>query len=62
MQAGKAKDLQLCAALLAKGKLQAQLISDRLQETRMPDRMRVPSDQRLHQTIEMATGMTDRNK
>jgi hypothetical protein len=57
MQAGRKKDLDLCAALLAKGKLQADLVSDRLQETRMADRVRVLSDQRLHQAIEMAEGL-----
>jgi hypothetical protein len=54
MQAGRAKDLALCAALLAKGKLKVELIRNRLQETRMPDRMRVLSDERLKQAIEMA--------
>ena len=54
MQAGRAKDLTLCAALLAAGKLKAELIRTRMQETRMPERMIVLAEQRLNQAIEMA--------
>lgn len=54
MQAGRAKDLALCAELLAAGKLKAELIRKRLEETRMAEHMIVLTEQRLTQAIEMA--------
>src|SRR5437660_5981042 len=47
------KDLELCAALLATKRLQAHLIRERLRETRMDDRLRVLTTERLNKAIEM---------
>lgn len=41
LQAGRLKDLELCAMLLATGRLKEDLLRDRLAETRMSDRLRV---------------------
>ena len=54
LQVGRPKDLELCAALLATKRLQADLIRERLRETRMDDRLRVLTTKRLNKAIEMA--------
>ncbi len=54
LQAGRAKDLALCAALLATGRLQADLVRERLSETRLTERMLLVTDQRLKEAIQMA--------
>ncbi|CAN5412076.1 hypothetical protein BH20VER3_BH20VER3_21480 [soil metagenome] len=61
MQTGREKDFVLCAELLAMGRLRSDLIDERLQETRMTERMMVLSSQRLQQTIEMAKDAAARN-
>jgi len=55
MQAGRPKDIAVCATLLAAGRLTLDLIQERLRETRMNDRLRVLASQRLNQVIEMAS-------
>jgi hypothetical protein len=68
LQVGRPKDLELCAALLATKRLQADLIRERLRETRMDDRLRVLTTERLNKAIEMAdrewagTGRAGRGK
>jgi hypothetical protein len=54
LQLGREKDLELCAALLAKGRLRADLIRKRLRGTRMEDRTRALTTTRLNKVIEMA--------
>jgi hypothetical protein len=54
LQLGRGKDLELCAALLATGKLRTELIRKRLRETRMEDRTRTLTTTRLNKVIEMA--------
>lgn len=54
MQAGRPKDVALCAALLAAGRLNLALIRERLEETRMSDRVRALASERLKRVIEMA--------
>ncbi len=49
LQAGRHKDLALCAALLATGKLEATTIRERLTATRMSERMMVLTSERLQQ-------------
>jgi hypothetical protein len=68
LQVGRPKDLELCAALLATKRLQADLIRERLRETRMDDGLRVLTTERLNKAIEMAdrewagTGRAGRGK
>jgi hypothetical protein len=54
LQAGREKDLALCAALLAAGILKPDLIRDRFQKTRMTEHMMALTDQRLAQAIDRA--------
>lgn len=54
VQAGRPKDLELCAVLVATARLDPELIQGRLRETRMSDRLRVLASQRLKQVIETA--------
>lgn len=54
MQAGRPKDLALCAALLSSRRLDASLIEERLHATRMTERMIILSQQRLREVIAMA--------
>lgn len=49
LQAGRPKDIALCSALLTEGKLQAETIRERLAATRMSDRMRALTGERLRQ-------------
>jgi hypothetical protein len=60
MQAGRPKDITLCATLLATGRLTLELIQERLRETRMNDGLRVLASQRLNQVIEMAAKQNGR--
>jgi hypothetical protein len=54
LQMGRPKDLELCTALLATGRLHADSIRKRLRETRMEDRARALATTRLNRVIEMA--------
>ncbi|HXA10401.1 MAG TPA: hypothetical protein VNW28_10485 [Chthoniobacterales bacterium] len=54
MQAGRGKDLALCAELLAAGMLKVELIRERLGAVRMTERMITLTEQRLKRAIEMA--------
>lgn len=51
LQTGRPKDLALCARLLAESKLQMDIFRDRLAATRMSDRMRVLTADRLRQIV-----------
>lgn len=54
LQAGRAKDLELCAVLLATERLKIDLIQERLAQTRMDDPLRARTSERLKQVMEMA--------
>lgn len=54
IQAGRPKDLALCAALLSTHRLEAGVIERRLSETRMSERMMTLTHRRLKQVIAMA--------
>lgn len=54
LQAGRPKDLALCAALLSRHRLDARLIEQRLIEARVSDRMLVLAGQHLRQAVTMA--------
>jgi hypothetical protein len=55
VQGGRPKDIELCAVLLATGRLKEDLVRDRLAGTRMNDRLEVLASERLKQVVEMAT-------
>lgn len=54
LQAGRPKDLKLCASLLSAGLLQPELIRQRLEETRLSDPSRAAASVRLGKAIELA--------
>ncbi len=54
MQAGREKDLALCAELVAAGMLNVELVRERLGAVRMTERMITLTEQRLKRAIEMA--------
>jgi hypothetical protein len=54
LQAGRPKDLELCATLMAMGRLKADSIRERLGETRMSDRGRALTAERLNKVMAMA--------
>ncbi len=51
---GRSKDLELCAVLLATGRLDPEVILERLRVTTLEDRARVHCSIRLQKVIEMA--------
>ncbi len=59
LQAGRPKDLALCAALLAERKLQAETIRERLTATRMSERMMVLTSERLRQIATNEKGISE---
>ena len=55
LQAGRPKDLALCAGLLSSHRLEVGLIEERLRATRMSKRMMVLTHRRLKEAIAMAS-------
>ena len=51
LQVGRPKDLALCTMLIATGRLQREMIQERLRETPMEDRLRVITAERLKQVL-----------
>jgi len=54
LQAGRSKDLEPCATLFTMGRLDLGPIQERLLETRMDDRLRVLTTERLNKVVETA--------
>ena len=57
LQAGRSKDLELCATLIAGGLVRPAVIEERLRSTPMEDRLRVITAERLRQVTKSKSGV-----